>query len=115
MSKKQNPFLVDAIIYDKEYAIKRLREEFKKGDTVFTQLFHVSQSGMTRHIGVRQFKHQTCFNWSYLSSLALDWRLNKKANGLIVGGCGMDMGFHLVYTLSRVLYNDGYALKHEWL
>ena len=54
MSKKQNPFLVGAIIYDKEYAIKRLREEFKKGDTVFTQLFHVSQSGMTRHIGVRQ-------------------------------------------------------------
>ena len=29
MSKKQNPFLVGAIIYDKEYAIKRLREEFK--------------------------------------------------------------------------------------
>ena len=44
MSKKQNPFLVGAIIYDKEYAIKRLKEEFKKGDTVFTQLYHVSQS-----------------------------------------------------------------------
>ena len=105
---------------DKEYAIKRLKEEFKKGDTVYTQLYHVSQSGMTRHIGVRQLavddnKKVRPLNWSYLVSFALDWRLNKNANGLIVGGCGMDMGFHLVYTLSRVLYNDGYALKHEWL
>ena len=32
-----------------------------------------------------------------------------------VGGCGMDMGFHLVYTLSRELFDDGYYVKHEWL
>ena len=32
-----------------------------------------------------------------------------------VGGCGMDMGFHLVYTLASVLYKDGYALTHRYI
>ena len=40
----------------KEEAIKRLKEEIKKGDTLWTQLNHVSQSGMMRHISVRQIK-----------------------------------------------------------
>jgi hypothetical protein len=28
--------------------------------------------------------------------------------GIIMGGCGMDMGFHLVYSLSSILYRNGY-------
>ena len=111
---------IGSIKVTKEFAINRLREEFKKGDTIYTQLYHVSKSGMTRHIGIRQLavdgsKKIRPLNWSYLASFVLDWRLNKNGNGLIVGGCGMDMGFHTVYTLSSILFNDGYALKHEWL
>ena len=118
--KNQNPFLVDRIVYNKDYAIQRLKEVFKKGDTVFTQLYHVSQSGMTRHIGIRQLSVNddntvTPLNWSYMASLATGYRLNKNGDGLVVGGCGMDMGFHAVYTLSSILYNDGYALKQRWL
>tara|TARA_A100001515_G_scaffold61934_1_gene48728 strand:+ start:1137 stop:1553 length:417 start_codon:yes stop_codon:yes gene_type:complete len=103
----------------KEEAIKRLKEVIKKGDTLFTQLCHVSQSGMMRHIKVRQIKDNRPLDWSMLVSTALDWKEAKNRfggyNGIKVGGCGMDMGFHLVYTLSSVLYNDGYAIKHEWL
>ena len=40
MTKQQN----------KKEAIERLKEVIKKGDTLFTQLQHVSQSGMMRHI-----------------------------------------------------------------
>jgi hypothetical protein len=29
--------------------------------------------------------------------------------GLGVGGCGMDMGFHLVYSLSRALFPTGFG------
>lgn len=29
-------------------------------------------------------------------------------DGLIVGGCGMDMGYHLVYALARKLWPDGF-------
>ena len=32
---------------------------------------------------------------------------NRKAEAIRVGGCGMDMGFHVVYNLSRALYRDG--------
>jgi hypothetical protein len=55
-----------------------------------------------------------------------------KNNGVKVAGCGMDMGFHLIYSLSYALFpkgtdaphgtrngvpdsDGGYALKHEWL
>ena len=103
----------------KEEAIKRLKEEIKKGDTLWTQLNHVSQSGMTRHISVRQIKKDYPLDWTRLVSIALDWKEAKNRfggyNGIKVGGCGMDMGFHLIYTLSSVLYNDGYAIKHSWL
>ena len=103
----------------KDEAIKRLKEEIKKGDTLYTQLNHVSQSGMTRHISVRQIKKNYPLDWTRLVSIALDWKEAKNRfgnyNGIKVGGCGMDMGFHLVYTLSNVLYNDGYAIKHSWL
>ncbi len=111
----QNPFLVGIIVHDKEYAIERLREVLKKGDTLHTQLMHVSQSGMTRHIKVRQLKNDKPLDWTYLVSKALDWKLSNKTNGIKVGGCGMDMGFHLIYTLSSELFNDGYAIKQEWL
>ena len=103
----------------KEEAIKRLKEVIKKGDTLYTQLNHVSQSGMTRHISVRQIKNNYPLDWTRLVSVALDWKEAKNRfggyNGIKVGGCGMDMGFHLIYTLSSVLYDDGYAIKHSWL
>jgi len=103
----------------KDEAIKRLKEEIKKGDTLYTQLNHVSQSGMTRHIKVRQIKKNYPLDWTRLVSIALDWKEAKNRfgnyNGIKVGGCGMDMGFHLVYTLSNVLYNDGYALTHRYI
>jgi len=45
-------------------------------------------------------------NLDYYISKALDWPLNDK--GIRVGGCGMDMGFHLIYSLSRILYPNGF-------
>ena len=96
-----------------EDAIKFLKTKIKKGDTLYTQLHHVSQSGMTRHISVRQIKNNYPLNWDYQVSIALDWKLVNP--GIKVGGCGMDMGFHLIYTLSQKLFDDGYAIKHSWL
>lgn len=42
-------------------------------------------------------------------AIALGMRRAKRGDGLVVGGCGMDMGFHLVYELSHALYGEGYA------
>ena len=103
----------------KAEAIKTLKENIKKGDVIYTQLNYISKSGMMRHIQVRQIENNYPLDWSRLVAIALDWKEAKSRfggyNGIKVGGCGMDMGFHLVYTLSRVLYNDGYAIKHNWL
>ena len=58
--------------------------------------------------------------------------LHHTTGGLVIGGCGMDMGFHVVYNLGRAMWPDGtpdphgtrngepdrdggYALKHRWL
>ena len=97
-------------------AVTKLREWIKPGDTVFTILRHVSKSGMSREIGIvllspaadEQSDGRTCIDLhpNYLVAQALGERIGKR-DGIVVGGCGMDMGFHLVYNLGRVLWPDG--------
>lgn len=123
---------------NREKAIEQLKEHMKPGDTIWTELKHVSRSGMTRYITVRLLKPHTytgeCYpyDWTYVASVALGWSFNDKHRAIKVGGCGMDMGFHLVYSLGQVLWPDGtpephgvrngepdscggYALNHRWL
>lgn len=107
---------------EKQEQIARLREWMPEGSTVYTILRHVSASGMSRDIslvvpwidenGKVGFIHPNYI----VSDLLGDRLVRKNGNDAIrVGGCGMDMGFHLVYTLSHVLYGNGYALNHSWL
>lgn len=110
----------------REYAIKQLREILKPGDTVYTILRHVSASGMSRGIDLYTIRDNRMQFLTGYAAHAIGWKWGEKA-GIVVGGCGMDMGFHLVYTLSRTLFPDGfqdgqdnhkdggYALRHEWL
>jgi len=99
----------------REEAIEKLKEAFKPGDTIYTQLEHVSKSGMTRWIKVRLIKDDYPYDWSFLASVALSWTFTDRYHAVKAEGCGMDMGFHLVYSLSHVLFGDGYALKQRWL
>ena len=113
---------------DRQEAIEHLRELIKPGDTVYTVLRHVSRSGMTRGIDVYYLSCQHASKsqgvdapdkvvaepeWitGYVGK-AIDspqprayW---EKSMGLKVGGCGMDMGFHVVNSLSYALYGKGY-------
>jgi hypothetical protein len=101
-----------------EFAIEQLRAMLKKGDRLYTVLRHVSQSGMSRNISVLRVNESGEIE-------TIDWLIHragifKRTNsnnkeGLKVTGCGMDMGFHLVYSVSSVVLNDGYALKQSWL
>jgi hypothetical protein len=119
-------------------AIKMLRKWLKPGDTVYTVLRHVSKSGMSRRIDLYKITKDGPLFLTGYAARAIDSRWDCEDGGIIVGGCGMDMGFHLVYTLGRVLFpkgfkvgrkgtharngdksghdNDGgYALNHCWL
>ena len=86
-------------VAERDEAIGELREIFKPGERVTTLLRHVSRSGMQRSISVLHGDTDV----SYLVATALGDRVDKWG-GVVVPGCGMDMGFHLVYALSRTIY-----------
>ena len=139
---------------ERDEAIARLREWIKPGDTVHTILDHVSSSGMSRAIRVVLIKtgddgQPITLHPNHAVGKALGlrhWtRQGRQQDALVLGGCGMDMGFHLVYSLASVLFRDsftctgkgcpsndhsngdrdytvgkphsdgGYALRHRWL
>ena len=121
---------------EKAEAIENL-QDIKPGNTVYTILRHTSASGMSRAISVVLIRDNKPQDISYWVARALDYRIDENHEGVKVGGCGMDMGFHLIYSLGRALFPEGftlaegqrgrngdssgfdedggYALKHRWL
>lgn len=83
--------------------------------TIWVLCRHVSSGGATRVLSFFVVKDNTiiCIDW-FLQDF-LGYKPHKKFDGVVVKGCGMDMGFHVVYSLSRKLYDDGYRFKHRWL
>jgi len=88
-------------------AIATLRKHLKVGDTVHTVLRHVSRSGMMRHISVVITTPEGPWDVTWHVARILGYR-QADDGGLKVGGCGMDMGFHVVYGLSSMLWPDGH-------
>ena len=101
----------------------------KEGDTVYTILRSVSPSGMSRTMSLKVANDRGGISdLTYYASKVLDYPLVwvNGSRALRVGGCGMDMGFHVVYSLARVLFRDkyegqpdaidaGYSLQQAWL
>ena len=103
---------------ERDEAITQLREWLKPGDTVYTVLRHRSKSGMQRVISalgtsVLVTTHGTAEGWivDYSGNVghALGWRYHRDHGGVVVNGCGMDMGFHLVYSLNATLFPEGFG------
>lgn len=122
-----------------------LRGILKPGDKVYTVLRHVSSSGMSRRISVlaavveeqtgtdgKRRRVPVIRDLSFMVATALDYPQHDGTGALVVGGCGMDMGFHVVYSLGSRLWPEGtkkphgrrngspdraggYALRHEWV
>lgn len=91
----------------KAESLKFLRSVLPPGSTIYSTLCHVSRSGMQREI--KQYA-LTAGGPVWLSGYvanALGLRRGKR-DGVIVNGCGMDMGFHVAYELSHVLYREGF-------
>lgn len=96
-----------------ERAKQSLLNILKKGDTVYTVLRHVSRSGMMRRIDLYTFQDsKKIYLTGYYAMMKGE---QSPRDGYRVGGCGMDMGFHLVHGLSYRLFGDDYALRHEWI
>jgi hypothetical protein len=93
---------------EQQEAVRELREILKPGDTVYTNLKHVSRSGMSRVIMPFIIRDNSPRYIGWIVAKAIDERYNREKEGVVMGGCGMDMGFELVYRLSRVLFPDGF-------
>ena len=119
---------------ERQEAIKYLKKTIKPMDTIYTILNHVSSSGMSRVIDCYVIKKNKPIRISHDVAKATGYKLHKTKDGITVGGCGMDMGFALVYDLASVLFkggdgktitgrngdtkpetNGGYLLKQSWL
>lgn len=91
-------------------ARKTLLEWLKPGDTIYTIVRHVSSSGMSRVIDLVIFKDNQPIHIAWNAGKVLGWTHDRDREGLKVGGCGMDMCFHTVYSLGRALFPDGFKL-----
>lgn len=111
--------------------VERLREDFSSPDirrdrdgkpVVYTILRHVSRSGMLRHLDLFMIHNGEPVMITHRVALALDWSVTDRGY-LKVTGCGMDMGFHVVYSLARTVMtlpegsrgDRGYLLSQRWL
>ena len=117
--------LVTSPVYERWYAmtrkdaerqefIEKLREILKPGDIVYTTVKHVSRSGMSRSIDVHVIRDNQPVWLSYWVAKAIDAGFDERHEAVKMGGCDMDMGFALVYDLSRILFPDGFGEKCIW-
>lgn len=117
---------------ERAQAIAHLKTLVKPGDTVQTVLRHKSASGMSRSISCFVARDSELIKLDYWIAEAGIAKFEQKHGGLKMGGCGMDMGFALVYNMGRMLWpsgteaphgsrngkpdtDGGYALKQEWI
>lgn len=122
---------------ERDDAFASMHEMLKPGDTVYTIVERVAKSGMSRvirvvilHCDSEGKPYATHPNYSVSKLLGL-YRPDK-CEGVKIDGCGMDMGFQLVYLLGAAMWPEGtpephgtrngapdstggYALKHRWL
>lgn len=129
----------------KQEAVDSLRKLVKPGDTIYTKLIHRSRSGMYRVLDVYIIKDNAPLRLSWSVAIVAGAGYDKRHEGVRAGGCGLDVGFALVYSLACALFRDpgfmcigegcpsndhsngernyephkhsdpGYALKHRWL
>lgn len=93
-------------------AFTYLRDLVKPGDTIYTSLKHVSRSGMYRVIGLYVMVDNKPVWISGMAARLLEG-YDRNHEGCRAGGCGMDMGFHLVHNLGYALYGDGFECTGE--
>lgn len=91
-------------------AAERLRKDYgiRVGSKIYTTVLHVSRSGMSRTIQTTISHKGQVFDISHLVAAATGMRFDRDRGGVVAGGVGMDMAFHVVYSLSRALFPKGH-------
>lgn len=102
----------------KSYGYQFLKQ-LPRGSTLYTILRRVSRSGMTRIIDVKVInedgKPRNLIVKEYRHCAKDVEQESKWGGNYKVTGCGMDMGFWLVYELGVLAHQDGYYFQQQWL
>jgi len=109
MSKKLDERKAEA----KATALEYLHSYLKPGQTVYVILRHASKSGMSRSISaviptISEEGKPGVYDITHLVAQACDLTMDTHHNGVKIGGTGMDMGFALIYDLSRTMWPSGF-------
>jgi len=94
---------------DRDHARVQLRALCPVGATIYTKAVHVSRSGMYRAINVYVMQDNAPIRISEMVAKAIEGRYDHRHEAVGVSGCGMDMGFAIVYALSHALYGAGFG------
>lgn len=109
-------------------AIKYLKSLIKPDSELLININHVSSSGMTRKMTVYIIGKVEKYIWKNDKSvkvkktdiIRLNHYLQKaelatldKNGNCIISGCGMDMAFHLTYTIKTALYGYKKSISNQ--
>lgn len=100
---------------ERQEAIEYLRKVAPPGTRIYGIEKHVSRSGMMRHIEFYapvEGEHRTHMAWltGYFDTILRWGRAN---DGIKVGGCGMNMVFHTVYSAASAVWH-GTPEAEQW-
>ena len=90
-----------------------------KDGRIVCSVKRVSSSGMSRVIAVREMvklkdvKRYTLYQFDWFIQ-QMGWSEDKQTGATKVNGCGMDMVFHLLYTVAHNLEYYGFKLPKNW-
>ena len=93
---------------EKKESIEFVKSQFKKGDTIYTQLIKSTPSG-TIYIRLRYIKDNRPYQCTYHYSKIMDHKLDEKNSYSIKRSFGnMDMGFQTLYEMFSSLDYEGW-------
>ena len=117
----------DWIIYHKfgDYELLQDLAKLPKETIIYTIVHHVSASGMFRHIEMFRLEKNQKIPIRFLTEEFFNYHIDRKTDFYGVSGCGMDMGFALVNSLSYLVSSfrakqkgkdesDGYYFTQRW-
>jgi hypothetical protein len=98
-----------------ETAVRVLKNAFPENGNATTLTVHVTSAGTRSILLLVGRADGTVDDLSWAAARVLGWKFDRVHGGVKVSGGNVDHGFHLVSTLSRTLYGDGYSVNRRFL
>lgn len=107
-----NWYGIESFIRDAKQYIKAIKER-----RMIVNIASVSKSGMTRRMVFnsceKNKRTKNCYYRQYTGLFTALGTFTVKNHEIVVGGCGMDMVFHVNYTTIHKLHKLGFITRKE--